>query len=208
MLNKKEIIAIIVTTIILGFAISLLQSFETFLYTSAMVLIIILLNTFAKKISSFYLDSKIEVGIWEMKRYWYRSHDKLKKPFPIGAFLPIITTILSLGYFVWMASLVFDVKTKVHRAAKRYGLYTFSEMTEYHMGIIAATGVAVNLIFAIIGYLIGLHEFARLNIYFAFFNMIPLGNLDGNKIFFGNLVMWSFLAIVTLIALGYAIFLV
>ena len=208
MLNRKEITSVLVITLILGFSLSLLKSMEIFLYATGMIFLVILINIFAKKVASFYLDSDIEISMWEMKRYGYKAHDKFKKPFPIGAFLPIITTILSLGYFVWMSSLVFDVKAKVHRAARRYGLYTFSEMTEYHIGIIAATGIVANLIFALVGYLIGFDEFARLNIYFAFFNMLPLANLDGNKIFFGSLMMWSFLATITLIATAYALLLV
>ena len=81
-------------------------------------------------------------------------------------------------------------------------------MTEYHIGVIAGWGILANLFFALIGYLIGFTEFARLNIYFAFFNIIPLSNLDGNKIFFGSFIFWSFLAILTIIGLGYAFFLI
>ena len=101
-----------------------------------------------------------------------------------------------------MASLVFDVKAKAYHAAKRHGIYSFSEMTEEHIGRIAAAGIFVNLVLAIAFYFIGGDFgtlFAKLNILFAFFNMIPISDLDGNKIFFGNLVLWSFLAIVTLI---------
>ncbi|MFH1612733.1 MAG: hypothetical protein ABIB46_03245, partial [bacterium] len=68
---------------------------------------------------------------------------------------------------------------------------------------IAAAGIFVNLLFAFLAYLIGFSEFAKLSIWFAFFNMIPISNLDGNKIFFGSKVLWSFLATITLIALGY-----
>ena len=81
-------------------------------------------------------------------------------------------------------------------------------MTEEHIGLIAASGIFANLFLGIIGYLIGFPLFAKLSIWFAFFNMIPISNLDGNKIFFGNLVLWSFLAIITLIGLGYTFLLV
>ena len=110
-----------------------------------------------------------------------------------------------------MASLVFDVKAKAYHAAKRHGIYSFSEMTEEHIGKIAAAGIFVNLLLAFIFYFVGGDFgilFAKLNIWFVFFNMIPLSDLDGNKIFFGNLVLWSFLAIVTLIGLGYTFLLV
>ena len=208
MINKKEITAIAISAIILAFVISLMQSIEIFAYSCLTILLVILINLAAKKITSFYLDSEIETKLWEIRRYGFKPHKYFKKPFPLGAFLPLVTTAFSLGYFKWMAPLVFEVKPKIHRAAKRHGLYSFSEITESHIGLIASSGIIINLIFAIIGYLIGFSDFARLNIYYAFFNMIPISDLDGNKIFFGSLVLWSFLTALVLIGLGFAFLLV
>ena len=109
---------------------------------------------------------------------------------------------------MWLASLAFEIKPKVYRAAKRHGLYSFSEVTEFQIGLIAAAGVLINLIFAVVGYLAGFPMFAKLNVWLAFFNMIPLSNLDGNKIFFGSLVIWSFLASVVLIGVAYVFLLI
>jgi len=205
MLNKKEIVVIVIITIILAFAISLIKSLETFLYTLLAVFLVLIINIFAKKIASFYLDSEIEIKLWEIKRYGFKAHKHFKKPFPAGAFLPIISKIFLFPFnsFVWMASLVFDVKPKIYRTAKRHNLYSFSEMTEYHLGLIAAAGILANLVFAVIGYFLGFTDFVKLNIYFAFFNMLPISDLDGNKIFFGSLVLWSFLASIVLIGLVY-----
>lgn len=205
MLNKKEIVVIVIITIILAFSISLIKSLETFLYTLLAVFLVLIINIFAKKIASFYLDSEIEIKLWEIKRYGFKAHKHFKKPFPAGAFLPIISKIFLFPFnsFVWMASLVFDVKPKIYRTAKRHNLYSFSEMTEYHLGLIAAAGILANLVFAVIGYFLGFTDFVKLNIYFAFFNMLPISDLDGNKIFFGSLVLWSFLASIVLIGLVY-----
>lgn len=207
MLNKNEILAIGVITLILAFTISLLKSMEIFLYTLLTVFLVIAINLIAKKVASFYLGTEIEVKIWEIKRYGFNVNRYFKRPFPAGAFFPIIVTAFSFGYLIWMASLVFEVKPNIYRKAKRHGLYAFSEMTEEHIGKIAAVGVLANLAFSILGYLMGYPDFARLNIYFAFFNMLPLSNLDGNKIFFGSMVLWSFLASLVLIGLGYVFFL-
>ena len=210
MITKKEITAILIATVVLAFSINLISSLSSFLYTLLAVFILILANLIAKKITSFHLDSEIETSLWEIKQWGVKAHHRLKKPFPLGAFLPILSKLIlfPINSFVWMASLVFDVKAKTYRAAKRHGLYKFSEMTEDHIGYIAAAGIGANLVLAIIGYLIGYPLFAKLNIYYAFFNMIPISNLDGNKIFFGNLVLWVFLAVITLIGLGYALFLI
>jgi len=207
MLTKNEMLAVGVITLILAFTISLLKSMEIFLYTLLTVFLVIAINLVAKKVSSFYFGTEIEVKMWEIKRYGFKPSRYFKKPFPAGAFFPIIVTAFSFGYLIWMASLVFEVKANIYRKAKRHGLYAFSEMTEEHIGKIAAVGVLANLVFSILGYLMGYPDFARLNIYFAFFNMLPLSNLDGNKIFFGSIVLWSFLASLVLIGLGYVFFL-
>jgi len=158
---------------------------------------------------AYNLDSEIEMRVWEVKTFSFSSF-KNSKPFPLGAFLPILSKIVLFPFnsFVWMASLVFDVKPRIYRGAKRYGLYLFSEVTEWHLGLIAATGIIINLILAVVGYFLGFPLFARLNIYFAFFNILPISELDGNKLFFGNLLLWSFLASLVFIGMLFAIFLV
>ncbi len=166
-----------------------------------------------KKIVAYFLESEIEVEIWRFKRWGYKGGQHFQKGFPAGAFFPLISKIFlfPLNGCVWMASLVFDVKAKVYHAAKRHGIYSFSEMTEEHVGLIAAAGIFINLLLAFIFYFVGGNFgilFAKMNIWYAFFNMIPISNLDGNKIFFGNLVLWSFLAIITLIGFGYSLFLI
>ncbi len=214
MLTKKEAISIAVASIILAFSITLVQSLNLFLTTLLFVFIIIMINLIAKKITGYYFEAEVETQIWEMKKPGLfgvlstgipHPTKKLKQPIPLGAIMPLIIKVLSLGYVNWLASLTFDVEAKKYRTAKRHGFYSFSEMTEFHIGLIAASGILVNLIFAVIGYLIGATEFARINIFYAFFNMIPISNLDGNKIFFGSQIIWSFLASLVLIGVGLAL---
>ena len=208
MLNLKEISSILIIVLIITLALGLFKSFSSFLYTLLAVFFIFLINILAKKIAGFYLDSEIEIKMWEIKRYGFKPSSSFKKPFPSGILFPIIFAVITLGNFIWMASLIFEVKPKISRAAKRHGLYSYSEMTEDHIGFIAAAGVIANLVFAVIGYLIGFPEFSKLSIFLAFFNMIPISNLDGNKIFFGSLILWSFLVTLILIGLGYVFFLI
>lgn len=206
MLGKKEIGTLILVTLVLALTISFLKT-QILLRVLLSVFLVLVLNVAAKKIASFYLESEIEIKPWQMERYGFKRHQYFKRPFQIGIFLPIIVSLVSLGNLFWMASMVFDVKPKVYRAAKRHGLYSFSEMTEAHIGLIAAAGVLVNLVASVIAYFLGFPTFARLSVYYAFFSMLPLSDLDGNKIFFGNMVLWSFLAALVLIGLGYAFFL-
>jgi hypothetical protein len=212
MINKREILITALVILILAMSLNLPIStsweWKTILYTLLAVFIIVGVNILVKKWVAYRLDSEIEMRVWEIGKFGFAKEKHSKKPIPIGAFLPILSKIIffPLNSFIWMASLVFEVKPRIYRGAKRFGLYTFSEMTEYHLGLIAASGIVINLIMAVVGYLLGFSLFARLNIYYAFFNMLPISELDGNKIFFGNLLLWSFLASLVLIGIIFGIF--
>ncbi len=208
MFNRKEISIVIILSAVIAFAMNLAKTWEIFLFSFLAVFLVMLINASAKKIASYYLESEVEIKMWEIERYGFKPGQGFKKPFPAGILLPLISKIFlfPLGSFVWMASLVFDVKPKSYRAAKRHGLYSFSEMTEEHIGLIAASGIIATLLFSLIGYLTGFNEFARIGIYYAFFNMVPISDLDGNKIFFGNILTWAVLAVIILIALAGTIF--
>jgi hypothetical protein len=211
MLNKKEIFIISLVIIIFAFSInislSLIENWKTFFWSLIAISIIVLGNIFAKKIMAYNLDSEIDMQVWETGKNPLFPQKRKTGSFPMGAFLPIISKIILFPFknFIWMASLVFDVRPRIYRGAKRHGLYTFSEITEYHIGLIAASGIIINLLFSLIGYLLGFSLFSRLNMYYAFFNMLPLSELDGNKIFFGSRILWSFLASLILIGMLFAI---
>lgn len=202
--TKRELISISLASIIIAFSANLfLHGALSFLWALVAIFVVIMINILAKKTAGFYLETDTETKFWET--YWFKS-----KSFPLGALLPLISKIIlfPISGFVWMASLVFEVRPKSYHSAGRHGLYIFSGMTESHIGYIAAAGIAANLFFAVIGYLLGFTDFARFSIYYTLFNMIPISNLDGNKIFSGNIVIWSFLASLVLIGLFFAVFIV
>ena len=208
MITKKEILTILIVAFFLSISIGFFREISLLPGIALAVFLIILVNTIAKKVTSFYLESEIEIRPWTIEKYGFRPHQRFRKPLQSGIIFPIVTTLLTLGNFVWMASVIFDVKPKIYRAVRRHGLYSHAEMTEDHIGLIAAVGVFANLLFAVVGYLIGFPEFSRINIYFALFNMLPLSELDGNKILFGNKILWSFLGALVIVGLGYTFFLV
>lgn len=199
MINKKEIISILTATLVLGVTISLVESWNIFLITSAFIFVAIFVNLLGKKVSSYYLDTETEVSLWEFKRYGYKKHYHFSKPLLAGIFVPLLVKFFSVGLLNWMACLTFEVKGKIYRAARRHGIYSFSEVTEREIGLIAIFGILFNLLFALIGYLLGVPLLAKLNLVYAFYNMIPISNLDGSKIFFGMKNVWVFLA--TLVSL-------
>ncbi len=196
MLNQKEILAILSSTIVLGILISLIETWNIFFITTGLILIVILINIVAKKVTSFYLETETEISLWEFKKFWYKKNHKFSKPIPAGILIPLAIKFFSVGLITWMACLTFEVKGKIYKAAKRHGLYSFSGVTEEEIGWIATAGIIMNILFSILGYVLGYGQFAQLNILYAFFNLIPLSNLDGSKIFFGNKLVWTILAII------------
>ncbi|MBU2504094.1 MAG: hypothetical protein KJ879_03540, partial [Nanoarchaeota archaeon] len=160
MINRNEIISILAVIVSIAVSFTLFKSFAAFPKILLAVFLVVLINVLAKKVASFYLESEIEFSPWTIQRYGFKPGYYFKRPFHAGVIFPLITALVSLGNFVWMASLIFEVKPKVYRAAKRHGLYSYSEMTEHHIGLIAAAGVVANLLFAVVGYLIGFPEFS------------------------------------------------
>ena len=208
MLNKKEILNIIIITLVLALSISMFSIKTLFLPSLLMIFIIIVINIFFKKATSHYLDIKININMWEIKQWGFKRHFRFKRPFSLGILLPIILKVVSFGYINYTASLTFDVESKVYRAAKKHGLYAFSEISEAQVGAIAAVGIVANIIFGIVAYIIGFPMFTKLSLGFAFWNLLPISNLDGNKIFFGSMLLWVLLMLIVLVGLFLSIFIV
>jgi Zn-dependent protease len=208
MLTKKEFAILAVSVLFLAFGASFLKGWVEFSLAILAMIVIIGANVSAKKITAYFYESELEIKFWEIQQYGIKPQQHFKKPFPLGLLLALLIPLFSFGKFIWFALLAFDIRARVYRAAKRHGLYSFSEMTEYHIAVIAATGMLANLILALIGYVLGFSEFARWNVYYMAFNMLPFSELDGNKILFGNFILWCFLAALTIVALGYALLLV
>jgi hypothetical protein len=199
MITKKEIASVIIFSIILGFVFSIQDFQGLFLVSLGAVFLTILVNLIFKKMAAEYWDNEIEHSLWEGSRYWYAPHHKFKRQIPLGVIIPIIVKILSLGLLNWSAGLTFETTGKKYKAAKRHGVYAFSEVTEEQIALIAATGIFGNILLAIVAYFANAPIIMKTSIIYTFYNLIPISNLDGNKIFFGNLLVWNILAVLSLI---------
>ncbi|MFA5020279.1 MAG: hypothetical protein WC533_04225 [Candidatus Pacearchaeota archaeon] len=215
MVKFKEVAQIFAVIIVLIIAVNLNAvvtnkiNLEIMLIKSVSIAIIVVLSIIAKNIAANYFEAGIKTKIWQWQRFGIQQHQHFKKPVPAGIILPLLFSLVSIGYFYWFACLEFDATPKHSRVAKRYGIkeFRFTEMTESHLGFIAAAGVVVNLIASVIAYIAGFPEFTKLAIYYSAFSMLPLSNLDGNKIFFASIKFWITLAAICLIFLGYALYL-
>lgn len=208
MIKLKEIVHLIIAILLFAFIISFLKESYIFLASLLIASIIILVNVFSKKLLAYYLETETEQKIWHFQRWGWYQRSYFKKPIPIGLILPFILVLISYpyGFLKVLTFLQFDVKPTSARAAKRHGLYRYSEMTEWHIAAIAGIGIFANLVLAVLAYVIGYSDLARYSIYYAAWNLLlPLGQLDGAKILFSSRRLWALLVILTLIGLFYAL---
>jgi Zn-dependent protease len=204
-----EIGQILIAVIVLAFTLSIVNlSLTRFLTAAIFLAIIFFVTIFAKKLMAYSLQGDIETSIWKFQRYGFYERSYFKTPIPIGIILPFLLSILTLGKVSWLASTQTEVTATKSRVAKRHGIYRYSEMTDGDMAWIISSGIFACIILAIISYIVGFPELSKLSILFACFNLIPLGNLDGTKLFFGNLYLWIVLSALSLVGLFLILFLV
>ena len=214
MFKSKEIghilLAIIILSFVINFKLVLNEkiNYSLIIINFLSIMFIIFTSIIAKKLAAQYYESKAEFKIWELQRFGVRRNQKLKKPIPAGIIIPFLASILTLGNFPWLAALEFDITVSPARTSKRHGIYRFSEMTDFHLAIIASAGVIATLILAIIGYLANIPELARTSIYYTAFSLLPISSLNGTKIFFGSRVLWYTLVTICVVFLAYSFLLV
>ena len=159
--------------------------------------IIIGVHVFSKKIVAYLLDSNVEHRIWHVYQYGLRPKDHFKEEVPFGLIAPLFLSVLSAGILKFTGVLTYESRALKHRAAKRFGFYSFTEVTDWHNGLIGSCGIIAVLILSVLGYSLDFEYLAKMAAYYALSNMIPISNLDGTLIFFGSRIMWSVLALVS-----------
>lgn len=209
---RKEIGHIFSVLIVLAFVAAIVEFQSLTLFGFGIMLIIFALILFvyicSKKIAAGYFQIDEESSIWGVDKYGLRKKQYFSKELPIGIILPILVLVLSLGRIPWYAVLQSDVKPSRFKSVRRGGLLSFSEISDNDLAFISASGILSVLVLSFFAYLINAPVISKLAIHFAFFNALPIGNLDGGRIFFGNKILWLFVAALTLIALAYSFFLV
>lgn len=205
-INLKEINIILFSAFILSLF-YLFSGLDKFFLGFLMFLIIIFVYVLTQKLTAYYHEAVIETKVWDVQRFGFLEKAYVKKPIPLGFILALIFPFLSQGYFKWFALTETEIIARKARVARRHGFFSFPEMTEWHIGVICASGTIALLGLAILAYLFNLTLLAKSSIYFAFFNMLPIGKLDGTKVFFANPFFWAILFFLCLVGLGFALFL-
>lgn len=200
---SKELLIIILASIILALTITFKD--RTIFYTATIIFLIILItNVLVKKSVGYYLETKVRTKFWSIYQYGFRKDMHFKKPLPM-IFLPLLLTLFTKGFFLWLGVLEFDVEAKTERVSRRHGLYRFTQVTEWHMAWIAVWALIANLILAIIAYVAGFELFTKLSIYFIAWSTIPIPGLDGSKIFFSSRALWAVVFTIAMILLAWAL---
>jgi hypothetical protein len=199
--------AILLLFAVVGFSVTLQGKITLLPMLLLFSAIIIFVHVFSKKLIAYGLDSSVKHKIWHFQRYGLKPGWKFSKPVPFGLIVPLFFSVFSLGLFKVMTFLTYETSALKHRAAKRFGYYSYTEVTEFHNAVIGAAGIIGLLLLSLIAYFPGWETLSKLTAYYAFFNMIPISNLDGTQIFFGNRILWSVLAVITLIFTLYGLLL-
>ena len=188
--------AIVVLTLVAGFSFIIKGNWEIFAMVFGFSAIIIALSVLAKKGAAYLLDSNVEHEIWNMSRYGLIPSWHLKKPIPAGIIFPLFFTLFTLGIIKFTAILTYETRALKYRAAKRFGFYSYKEMTDWHNGLIGAAGILSLLILSLITYLspMNLEYLAKMSAYYAFWNLLPISKLDGTQILFGSRILWAVFA--------------
>ena len=203
--DSKEIAWIIVALIIFEF----LVIYPLTTYNPLILLtpvLILAANLIAKKIAAPFSNIKIRYKIWEFQRYGFQERAHFKKPFPIGLVFPFVIAFLSLGLIKIPLLLQFDYKNLLSkRLLKHSGTERRTEINESDLAAVASWGFYSILALAILGSIPAINiifpQLALYSIVYGLWNLIPFGNLDGSRLFFGSKVGWFILAIFFILGL-------
>jgi len=203
------LLAMMIMSLVLGFTPLVERSGEGLLKALLFSVIVIGGNVLGKKIMAIPLDASVRHETWNFQRYGFVKGWQLKNPVPFGVIVPLFFTLFSLGVVKIHTYLTYETRALKRRAAQRHGHYSYTEMTDYHISLIGAGGIALTLLTSFIAYWIpGLEGLAGVAAWYAFFNLIPFSKLDGAQIFYGSRVVWSALAIITLIFIAFSLLII
>jgi hypothetical protein len=208
-MNKEEVghilTAILVFAVVLAFGNLLTGDFMYLGTAFVSSAVVIASNIVGKKIMANMLDSDVSHRVWFSK---YLLANRLGNPFPTGIVLPLFGALITSGYLKIGSILEYETSAKKFRAAKRFGYYSYAEMTDWHNALIGAAGIVMSLIILVITYIANFEPIAKAAAFYMFWNMIPVSNTDGTQIFFGSKVLWAVLAVLSLLSALYAVALI
>ena len=68
------------------------------------------------------------------------------------------------------------------------------------ISLIVLVGMVVNILLIYLGFIFNIEMLSRINFFLVIYNLIPLSDLDGTKIFFGSQLLWVFTLIFAILS--------
>ena len=178
--------------------------------------LIIFTSVIVKKLLAPRYSLKIEHRIWEFQRWGPYKRSRFKKPMPMGLIFPFFLGLFSLGYLKPFTFLQFDIEDDPDRRRLSQLGYTKHRRKQYmnqsDYGYVASWGFYTILLLAMIGGIISFQynsgfgaDLAKFSIYYGIWNLVPFGQLDGSRLFFGVFWGWIFLTLLYIIGLLFVV---
>lgn len=181
-----EIRDLVISALVLGLVFSIaLKGFEFLSWTTAFNNYLIALAIIAPTLLLHEFAHKFLA-----QKYGCKAHYVL---WPIGAILAMVITFITAGRIIFAALGAVVISTSYHT---RLG-YRFIGLTTHELGKISAAGPIINIVLAIVSYiLMSINPIiftiaVQINLIIAFFNCLPVPPLDGAKIFGWSKVIWA-----------------
>ncbi len=192
-MNEKKVTNEILTILFSALILSLVVSFnktdflKNFLIALISFTTILFFTALVKSIFAYTKEMDTETKFLMWKQYGKKRHSHFKYPLP----LIFVSLLLAPLGFWWFGILETETTARTERVAKRHKQTNrFSKITEWHKAWVAVWGIITLMVLATIGKIVGMVEFSMFNIYYMVWSIIPLGKLDGSKIFFGSRNLW------------------
>lgn len=208
------VVAIIVFAAVIAFPALFRAPSSTLPQAFLFAALIIIISVLFKKTMAALLETDAEHHIWGWSRWGLHKQDRFATEIPVGILLPLFFSLISLGTLkvaTFLASETTIKKTYPSRAFGRDATYSYLTLTDWHNALIASAGIIGVLLLSFISYFLpfdNIETLARLAAFYAFWNLLPISTLDGSHILFGSRILWSTLALLTLVFTVYALVLV
>ncbi|HLD10844.1 MAG TPA: hypothetical protein VJB89_02085 [Candidatus Nanoarchaeia archaeon] len=201
MFQKKELCAYVYSLLVLTFVFGFDDGSEIFVLENwlmnllkvfFMVLIVFFLKESGHKIMARWRDCIVEYRVWTISSLWFSASSKLKKPFRLGIWLPLLISFLTQG---GLALTFTGEHVSKGIRTKRVGRI-WTHVTDYERSLICVGGYMMLAVFLIVlnvlnkffGFDVDL--FVRITFFMVIFNYIPFHRLDGSYIFFGGKLIY------------------
>lgn len=213
MFGKKELNAILISILIIGFVFGFndgRESFDLNYWLSNFIKVIlivafsILLREIIIKLAAKKKGCTSEYEVWGLKRYGYFEHEKFKKGIPFMSMIAILLTLISNGkvFFTAIGNNIIKADRNL-RVGKK-----FTRLDQFSEGLIFVSGILVTalltILFAFFDKIswVDFGLIVNVNFWLTVWALLPIPSLNGGRLFMDSRILYIFvLALVVIMFL-------